>query len=534
MAERFLEHYDLLISTLSPIHIGCGQDYDPTCYIMDGEMCYIFDPIDALQSDEDRQELLNIIEHIQNGEDVRQVQRFFHTRRDRLMPGYRRRVFTGPGIQKFYDEKIGAMGSKNRLHIERMTSLMVEDRPSVPGSSLKGAIRTALLDTLHGGKPLANPREAEEGKSWKELAPLGSTLAQALPSDFSLDPMRLLRFSDITPLQDGESGEVCFAVNRKKNGAVGRGPYQILECLSPMSLERLQGSYSFLDPHQARAKADKLPAESLWWGRVELAERCNRFYREQLHRELEQMASVLSADWVTTVAASLAGGGLRRLLESNQAFLLRIGRHSGAEAVTLNGARRIRIKKKEGHHWMDQPTTIWLAANRDTRQEYDLMPFGWVLVEFNHPGRRPLAETAPELVALAQQFRSRESERLHKSDAQLRQLRQKRQQELEQTAMLARRRAEEEEARQAREKHLSSMSDQVRALVLFQEKIASAIPQPVSGQLWQLAQNLVKESAGWAVEDRQSLVRVIRDVLPGKLKGVAPKKIQELLDRIPA
>ncbi|MEO5348315.1 MAG: type III-A CRISPR-associated RAMP protein Csm5 [Magnetococcus sp. YQC-3] len=535
MAERFLDHHELLISTLSPVHVGCGQDYDPTSYIMEEEICYIFDPMDALQNDEDRQVLLNIVERIRTEKDIPHVQRFFYERRERLLPMFRRRLSTGPGIQTFYDEKINALGSTNRLQIERMTSLAAEDRLYVPGSSLKGAIRTALLDQEHGGRPLANPRDAEvKGRDWRKLAPLHSTLARALPDkDFSLDPMRLLRFSDLNPLPDGESGEVFFAVNRKGNGEAGRGPYQVLECLTPMSLESLRGWCSFLDPKQARREADKLPDDMLWWNRVELARRCNRFYRKQLQTELERLATVLSDDWARSVSASLANGGLRRLLESDRAFLVRIGRYSGAESVTLNGVRHIERPQKKD--WVQYPGTVWLAASRDTRQEYDLLPFGWLLVEFDHPGRRPLAETVPELVVLARQFQSRGSERLQKSDARLQQLWEKRQREQAQAEEAARRREEEETAEQARREHLAAMSDQERAVTLFREEIAGTrIVQPIGGALWNRATLLVKEAASWTTEERQRLAQAIREELPGKLKGVPPKRIQELLERISA
>jgi hypothetical protein len=68
-------------------------------------------------------------------------------------------------------------------------------------------------------------------------------------------------------------------------------------------------------------------------------------------------------------------------LDDGRAMLLRVGRHSGAESVTLETHRWIRIMEGPSKaHWAGEATTIWLAADRaDSRA--DLRPFGWLLLE---------------------------------------------------------------------------------------------------------------------------------------------------------
>jgi CRISPR-associated protein Csm5 len=84
---------------------------------------------------------------------------------------------------------------------------------------------------------------------------------------------------------------------------------------------------------------------------------------------------------------------------------LRVGRHSGAESVTLNGVRNIKImEKKEPRNGYKQhcfsfaetAKTLWLAAN-DKDQRTNLLPFGWLLVEVE-PWEQP-AQDWPELAA---------------------------------------------------------------------------------------------------------------------------------------
>ena len=54
-------------------------------------------------------------------------------------------------------------------------------------------------------------------------------------------------------------------------------------------------------------------------------------------------------------------------------FLLRVGKHSGARAVTVDGARRIKIMRgREKPSIQEEETTAWLINKQ---------PFGWLLCE---------------------------------------------------------------------------------------------------------------------------------------------------------
>ena len=78
----------------------------------------------------------------------------------------------------------------------------------------------------------------------------------------------------------------------------------------------------------------------------------------------------------------LGNASIRQRLDNNDAFLLRVGRHSGAESVTLNGARSIKIMKGKGQQpdWEREAKTLWLATGDKADKRY-LKPFGWLLVE---------------------------------------------------------------------------------------------------------------------------------------------------------
>ncbi|MBF0154077.1 MAG: type III-A CRISPR-associated RAMP protein Csm5 [Magnetococcales bacterium] len=539
MIERFLDSHQLIISTLSPVHIGCGEEYDPTQYLMDEGVFYRVDPTQAIATDKDRDELLQIVDGASGDAGIKRIQTFFHGKRDLLIAKSTRRMPVGTGVQAFYDKRIGKTVQHdtraiNNLEIMRTAYVHGDETPILPGSSLKGAIRTALLDGQNMGKPLDRPSDAEK-LDWKKLFLLSRTLADCLPQEFERDPMRMIRLGDAQ--STGEIAEIYFALNLKLSGSAGDGPSQTLECLSPMALEAFRGDMALLDPKQARLFADQLekekrkkvlPREDLVWGRSHVVKQCNAFYRPHLLRDFA-LLGIMDAQWSKTVQQSVEGGGLHRLLNSGQAMLLRVGRHSGAESVTLNGVRH--IYQPQSKKWVDKPSTVWLAG-RDVQQQRDLLPFGWLLVEFDHPRRCPLAESAPELVKLAHRFRQDHATRVKDSDDRMAALRAK-QEQAEQAAMeaTARQAAQAAEAA-AKEQRLAAMSSEQRAIEEFREKICKvAGQQPYGGSLQNDAGKLKKqaEAEGWSTDNKAALAELIRNEMRPKIKGMDDKKLNAIL-----
>lgn len=73
---NFLETHDLVISTLSPVHIGCGEDYEPTNYVIDGNTLYAFDPA-RLLAELLTEQLDELLRALDDRDPVRAAQRFF-------------------------------------------------------------------------------------------------------------------------------------------------------------------------------------------------------------------------------------------------------------------------------------------------------------------------------------------------------------------------------------------------------------------------------------------------------------------------
>jgi CRISPR-associated protein Csm5 len=407
-------HWHLAITPLSPVHLGTGQDYDPTGYVIDGGALYAFDALSALAAlpGNERERLGRMLEGQPTPDTLRQVQRFFYDNRQALIAVAGHQVQVNPSVEAFYRERVGQVvqyesgGQKlqNRLEIERTAYNPPTGQAILPGSGLKGAIRTALLNAVNQGEPLPPDLAHDRQKNQR----LQEQLFGYRMGKLENDPLRLVSLGDAS-LRDPEAfaTQVRFAVNRKKDEvlkggaevdsqAERQGLYQLLECLPPLMPRVFEGSLTLRDT--GGIESPKWP--SLRFGFPEIALACNRHYRPLLETELQLLKSrgFLDNDWADALRQVL-DGPIGEALAANRAWLLRVGRHSGAESVTLAGVRNIRIMRgpREQPDWLDHAKTVWLASDERLAKRH-LVPFGWLLVEPWQAGR----ELAPwPAVALA-------------------------------------------------------------------------------------------------------------------------------------
>ncbi|MBF0109734.1 MAG: type III-A CRISPR-associated RAMP protein Csm5 [Magnetococcales bacterium] len=534
---RFLDSRPLLISTLGPVHVGCGVDYEPTGYVMEERIVHTFDPVEALRDNAPAREKLSHLCAGSGEEVIQKVQEFFYEKRDELIPFSTHSLTASEQLQKFYDERVKPerrMGKANKLYIERTAYVATENRPILPGSSLKGAIRTALLNREHDGKKLVDPGAAERKDDWKKIVPLNQTLKNCLPGDFARDPMRLIRVGDAGATERWTGNDLRFAVNRTRSGKAAKGPYQVLECLPPMELELFSGTLSFLDPGSASNVAenrDDLPANI--WNSKDVTRSCNQFYEKRLRQELDELQAFMPQQFRKIMIQSLEGGGLRRLLDSGRAFLLRVGRHCGAESVTLEGVRH--IKQPQWKKWVERPDTVWLAAKGQETMD-DLLPFGWLLVEWNDSRRKPLTETALELVGMSEGGSKTRKKLRAAAEEKKKKLREKNEVERLQREKVRQERERLALAEEEKKKRLQSLSENERLIEQLRQRLEKTrVPQPIGGDLWQEVQALVKKIEGarqeWQAHEIAALALLCREELPTRLKG-GQKKLKELEERL--
>lgn len=374
----FLDTIGCTISTLSPVHIGCGEDYYPTNYVIDDGLLHHFSEeglLSALTLPE-KNGLAKIAEE-QGDNGIKKLQEFIYSKKDKLQFQATHSVPLSKELEAFYKTRIGQTSQResggrtinNQLQIARHAFNPYNQTPYFAGSSIKGAIRTALLNYQNTGSLPFRVNEKTPNNKLQQTI-FGYDSIQS-------DPLRLLKISDAiyAHADNLHSSEIRFAVNRKNKVSKfeAKGLNQLLECLPANRSRALAFDLTFLANQ----------SQNFRWTLREICNACNEFFVPQLEKELEmlQQLNYCNPEWARSLEKLLANE-LAEAFRNQQAFLLRVGQHGGAESNTLDGVRHIKIMQGKGNapKYADKTTTVWLAANHKD-QQHDLLPFGWVLVE---------------------------------------------------------------------------------------------------------------------------------------------------------
>ena len=537
--SQFLTTHRLHLTPLSPLHIGCGEDFEPTNYVIDDGLLYGFDPSRATLNELQRKQLSDVARR----GSLAGIQRFFRDHAAAFKPHAHVVMPVCSGVARLYEQRIGkaanveASGNQvfNKLEIERHVYTGALQQPFIPGTSFKGALRTAWLDDL-------NAEQRPQENTSRSTTAMEKRL---LGGDFQTSPLRLLKVADLMPTREPER-EVLFAVNRKKREVLGRdgqplqpkgiaarkdcvlhGQYRLFvaDVTLPALLQHVGASDSKRQP--ATPQAQQLNAQ----GAVDmrkLARQSNQYHLQRLRRELAVLdgRGLVHPTWKNSInLLLLAQGTLGKKLATGDAFLVRIGRYGSADSKTLTGEGVASIKimggKGQPPTFESTTKTVWLAAQTEGDQKH-LIPFGWAVVEIDPQG------DCPELQAWCQQ-QAQGRPSIAAMRAQLAQ--QRAQAEAEKVRLHAEAQAKaaaqeaERQALEQRAQALSTLSPQGQEIEKLRQACADwAAKLPPHGNfkkqpadtnkpgLYQDALRLVKtalESADWSADDRVALAEML-------------------------
>ena len=539
--SQFLSTHRLHLTPLAPIHIGCGEDFEPTNYVIDDGLLYGFDPSRAALTEAQRGKLM---ETARRGS-LPGIQRFFREHADAFKPHAHVVMPVCAGVARLYEQRLGKTANVedsghqvfNKLEIERHVHTGALQQPFIPGSSFKGALRTAWLDDLNAGH---EPHDVEFKRSG-EAKSSTALEKRLLGGDFQTSPLRLLKVADLMPQREPER-EVLFAVNRKKREVMGRdgqpmqpkGIAARKDCILPGQYRLFAADVTLpaLLRHTAARDAKGLPltpqASQLdARGAVDLrglARRANQYHLQRLRRELSVLdgRGLVHPAWKNGITLLLSGAsGLAERLEAGDAFLVRLGRYGGADGKTLSGegVASIKIMGGQGQPPSFESTTktVWLAAHTETDQNH-LIPFGWAVVEID-----PRGDCAELKTWCQQQSQGRPSMAAHRAQlaAQRDQAEAAKARLQAEAAAMAQAQEAERMAQEARTQALARLSPQARQVEQLRQACADlAAKLPPHGNfrkqaadanrpgLYQDASRLVKaalESPDWSAADRAAL-----------------------------
>ncbi len=352
--------FKCFLKTLSPVHVGCDEVYEPTGFSVDerAQQLVVFDPLNFI-SNLDEQDKSRFSEICSKGT-VSSILEIFKFLNNQTAEG--RMVAVCPDFLGHYNRTLSMSVANekkvqqelNDFRIPRTAFRALDQRPYIPGSAVKGALRTAYLNGVTGNKPVPLP------KGRRAAAELEKKLLKY--DNIPGDPFRLVKVSDFQPVGDVPA-KVVYGVNvkKKKSDKDARGLPLLFEVVLPGTL--FQGVISVEAPLAGSKIKQPVAFERLFAN-------SEKFYRKERNRE----AVELSRTGAMADEYKVDDGN------ESAAVLIRIGRHSGAESVTVDGYRNIRIMLGPGKNkYEDHATTVWMASDiRRPKLKKILQPFGWL------------------------------------------------------------------------------------------------------------------------------------------------------------
>ncbi len=360
--------YDLTLEMLSPVHVGTGDEIDPTEYVVrevpehPGYYELVALDLPKLLTGLSSAERAKFDAAVRD-KSVTLIRRFV-AEHPRLFQCVRWRAQADAELYGLY--KKGLTSPTAELAVHPMTRDPAAGRPYIPGSTLKGALRTAWV--ARKAAPLA-PREAPWRGDDRHFEPrvLGylDTSGQRQRVELRADPFRALRITD-APLTD-EANIITRVSIYKPDRAPGTPDPGGIQMFYDVTFSRLE------DPEPVTATGtlaidDRLartPGPAGRWAfkhcvaggftAEELLDACHAFYAQRLKQEFQRFhdrnpkaaAHREAMDYLLAAAEHRPAGSA----------LVRLGRFNHFECVTVapfaqpprRGAGRTRTL---GNGWM--------------------------------------------------------------------------------------------------------------------------------------------------------------------------------------
>ena len=481
--KKFMQTHKVYLTPLSPIHIGCGEDFEPTNYVIDGATLFNFEPSHLMLNERERTELLNAI----NSLDLLAIQRFFLTYKEKAIANAYYFSDVSEGLAQDYKNRVGKVAQRendgnkviNNLSIERTAYLSIQHLPYIPGSGFKGALATALLDQAHQEKNNPKVNAKDHGK-----------LLKIYIGDFEESKLRHIKFSDFVP-ESQVGSKIYYALNfKKKLGKTdGKGRAMALrrECIAAGQYRAFQSELTLTESQNT-------------FSLLQLIDALKKFYLPVFKKEMEllQNRNLVSAQYVKS---------LEKLITLPNVALIRLGKN-GADSKTYQGDNIAQIKimgaKGTPATFKDSSTTFWLAGTNNNQQT-DLLPFGWALVE---------VDPASENETLKTWCESQPKSKFDRSAILAKHETQKAEQARLQAEAEAKRLAEQK-AEKEKQALLNSLSDNQRLVeAKLVEWNSQERKQFTASPIFAEAKKLLEEAQQWNKEDRHYLYEKIDPTKP--------------------
>ncbi len=336
------ESYNVRLHILSPVHVGSGQELDPFSYVIRDNKLLIIDLAKWIENYSDKETLyqkmdsedyIDLRNYIaKNFNDNNAVLSTIDVKSSEVVRIYKKAV---------YDKRSG-----NQALINFMTRNEITKIPYLPGSSIKGAIRTAIANRF------VLSAHIKPGDSYGY-----NNKIFGMPT---ADPMKNLKISDVSL---DEFGSAIFEAREHspKDKKTPKDSYEAAVSFCQTDTPVVYPLKMSLNPFALYGKTVdiKFLIDSLYsFYTPKFIEEYEKFYKDEAYKEIRQAITPLNMEAIK--------------LKTNEAFI-RIGHFSHVECVTLDNVRKPKTRMKDGKP-MPWGKTRTLANG--------IYPFGWVKLEF--------------------------------------------------------------------------------------------------------------------------------------------------------
>jgi len=381
--NEFKKYSPVKLEFLTPVSVGNGETLDPMRYTIvkqaKGSFLHLLDIEQWLMDEYDDENLMRMLD----SDDYREVRRSVQSNFDPDKNGQENLekyslaiipISSQSTVPNKFDTELKKMDSRNSLLIDSALRSSATYRMLIPGSSIKGAVRTAVIDWLDQNHALKLKKHRDIRHALNDL------LGQISENDF-----RALQINDFELPNDA-----CVLVdsieqrlNPSKNiQRETRTPKNVREATSGLVFDARQSVFSLSSISLGTLNSVKSltikkrqggspNAESFDWKR--LCQSVTGFYRKRFDEEMEKFYSKPHL----TETASLLKPIQDRIDQMNTEtdMLLRIGHYSHIESMTLTDVDPDQqVTHRQGKKFYPG-TTRTLADGR--------IPFGWCLLSLS-------------------------------------------------------------------------------------------------------------------------------------------------------
>lgn len=502
-----MEILDLHISVLTPLHIGCDEQSEPTSSLVDGGV--LWDEIDlfsALSSKESRDELKRIAAFVPADQFAANFAQFKNSFKEELKPWSERITPVAKGMESKVRD---TLNSPRPVALKRTSYDPLTHLPIIPGTSLKGVLRGLLLGAL-------KDRDFNNA-NWS----------------FAKDPMSLVSVGDFFPSSESSARMAVVGAPRlyKGNQRIVRN----------------------LDENSAGFREVVLPAVSAFTGRLlmkraiegrgvvdafgsveELLTLSRNFVKKFMEHNVPGVGKFWQSEhldtlWPNKELSTRFQTLFDAIRADDHSVLLRIGSAAGKEHTSLDwlsGNWRQGVDGKPPHTWS-------VAKFSDNRS----LPMGWaVLTNAKHANSEKTKKWQNLLATIAQMISdevvfpnaddvtSYRAKRVTLAEQRLAAVQQEKQarQEQEQIKMQRAAEAAQREAEQAQWSEFKRAANNLcERIVQYQGKVA------VNNNLWAELRKIATQIEGQKHEDKEYFMKVYSEKIKPKL-DVPKEKLKEL------